>query len=69
MKYSINGMNYCISVYEEGSEIPLLIQPTYPNGEPWSSYEDADKWANIFIESFNDDLILLPHSKQQLDAE
>jgi hypothetical protein len=35
--------------YAPEQEEPCLMQPHYPNGEPWKDREDAIAWAESWI--------------------
>lgn len=30
---------------------PVIFQPNWPDGTDWASKEEAEAWANVFIES------------------
>jgi hypothetical protein len=42
---------YTVEVFYNGSGVPGLSQPHWPNGEPWESSEEAELWAEQFIDS------------------
>lgn len=33
---------------------PFLLQPTWPNNTPWGSRQEAETWAQHFVEMMND---------------
>jgi hypothetical protein len=55
-RYEIEHGTHAIRVYYDGSDVPGLYQPDWPNGTPWESAEQAAEWAEMFIESMEDDL-------------
>lgn len=44
----------------ESPELPFLIMPTWPNGEPWSTKAEAESWATLFISSQEEGAELRP---------
>jgi hypothetical protein len=48
--YTINEDN-TVEVFGEGATIPFLRQPHYPNGDPFDTREEAEEWAQLFIEA------------------
>lgn len=38
-----------VRIYPNGSGIPVIRQPQYPNGEPWEDAEAAGLWAQAWI--------------------
>lgn len=47
MRYEINQSNE-IRVYEDGKEIPFILQAKYPDGTEWTA-EQAEAWAQAVI--------------------
>jgi hypothetical protein len=43
-----------VEIFNEGTEYPFCYQPCYPDGTPFSSDEEAQTWANQYIEFAND---------------
>ena len=43
--------NNTVEVFAEGSDVPHLRQPSWPNGTAWSSAEEARSWAEMFVEA------------------
>lgn len=43
--------NKTIEVFGEGEEVPFLRQPNYPNGDAFDTREEAETWAQLFIEA------------------
>lgn len=37
-----------ISIWVEGQELPVVIQPTHPRGRAWKSPEEGVQWAKAF---------------------
>jgi hypothetical protein len=59
LKYEIDNENgFAIKVWDldnpNESNAPFLFQPSWPNDEPWSSYEEAKTWADQFVAMMND---------------
>lgn len=48
--YTINENN-TIEIFGEGQEIPFLRQPNYPNGDAFDTREEAETWAQLYIEA------------------
>lgn len=48
--YTISKEN-TIEVFGEGETVPFLRQPHYPNGDVFDTREEADTWAQLFIEA------------------
>lgn len=42
---------YTIEIFYDGSDVPGLRQPFWPNGEPWESAAEAEEWAIQFLDS------------------
>lgn len=40
-----------INIFVEGQDAPAILQSTYPNGDEFLSIEEAENWAQQFIES------------------
>lgn len=62
MYYTINENNE-ISVFQDEQTEPFLIQPYYPNGDLFDSKDEAEQWAEFFIESFTENGLLPPEGK------
>ena len=43
--------NKTVEVFAEGSNVPFLRQPTWPDQSPWADAEEARTWAEMFVES------------------
>lgn len=50
MRYEANKNN--VSIWITDSELPQLIQSTWPDGTPWSSDKEAEDWAKAEINYF-----------------
>lgn len=48
--YTINEDN-TVEVFGEGETVPFLRQPHYPNGDAFDTREEAETWAQLFIEA------------------
>lgn len=61
--YTINEEN-TIEVFGEGRDVPFLRQPNYPNGDSFDTREEAETWAQLFIEALvNDEAPYAPIGK------
>lgn len=67
--FKINESNNAISFFLDDSITPFVYQPTYPNGDLFESYLDAENWANTFILAFNDQSYPTPPLGHGLPAE
>lgn len=48
-RYEIDNETFEITAYDEHSDIPFLLQPHYPNGDPFLSYNDAKNWVEEYF--------------------
>jgi hypothetical protein len=62
MFFTIDENNQ-ISVFQNEETKPFLLQPYYPNGDSFDSKEEAETWAELFIESFTEGNLLAPEGK------
>ena len=46
-----NGQVY---IYQDAHPFPIIHQPDWPNGAPWSSDQEAATWAQLCILSISD---------------
>lgn len=61
--YTISEEN-TIEVFGEGQDVPFLRQPNYPNGDSFDTREEAETWAQLFIEALvNDEAPYAPIGK------
>jgi hypothetical protein len=51
--YEIDSEN-AVSIFAEGQEVPMIFQPTWPDGTAWGDAEDAAEWARTYISSLTD---------------
>lgn len=58
MRYEINNEDNSVKIFADNQEAPIIFQPKWPNGTEWGSREEAEVWANQFIESINEDFPL-----------
>jgi hypothetical protein len=49
MRYEIDPVNFAISIFENGSDVPFQYQPDYPNLDKFDTYEEAEAWAQASI--------------------
>lgn len=54
-RYEIEEGTHAIRVYYDGADVAGLYQPHWPNGTEWSSAEEAAEWAEMFLESIEDE--------------
>jgi hypothetical protein len=43
--------NNTVEIFAEGSNVPFLRQPHWPNETPWADAEEARAWAEMYVES------------------
>ncbi len=43
--------NNTVEIFAEGSDIPFLRQPAWPNQTPWADAAEARSWADMFVEA------------------
>lgn len=43
--------NNTVEIFAEGSDVPFLRQPTWPNQTPWADASEARSWADMFVEA------------------
>lgn len=55
MRYEIDNKN-TVRVFEEGSDIPFALQPTWPDNTAWTTKAEAKDWAELLIESMQNPL-------------
>jgi len=53
--YTISDSNSVSIFFNEGAERPVYIQNAWPDGTAWADKATAEKWAQQFIASINDD--------------
>jgi len=51
-RYEIDE-NFAVTGYVEGQEFPMLFQPDYPNGDKFDSREEAERWAQLWVDAFS----------------
>ncbi len=52
MSYKIEILdNNTVEIFAEGSDVPFLRQPNWPNQTPWANSSESRAWAEMFIES------------------
>ena len=54
IRYSLTSGN-AVEVFYEGSDIPSLRQPTWPNGDAWTDAAEASAWAELYLASITDE--------------
>ena len=53
MHYNIDSSTFEVKVYDDINPEPFWIQPDYPNGDKFDSYEEAETWANLAVLSMD----------------
>ena len=43
--------NNTVEIFAEGSDVPFLRQPNWPNQAPWADAAEARAWAEAFVEA------------------
>ena len=43
--------NNTVEIFAEGSDVPFLRQPNWPNQAPWADAAEAISWAEMFVEA------------------
>lgn len=43
--------NNTVEIFAEGSDVPFLRQPTWPDQSPWAAAAEARAWAEMFVEA------------------
>jgi hypothetical protein len=43
--------NNTVEIFAEGSDVPFLRQPNWPNQSPWTDAAEARAWAEMYVES------------------
>lgn len=52
--YTVNDAN-TIEVFVNGQEVPVLVQPHYPNGDPFDTVGEAEEWAQLYVSYMTDE--------------
>lgn len=55
IKYKIEDKTHAVYIYYDGDDVASLYQPHWPNGDAWSSAEEAEEWALLHIASIEDE--------------
>lgn len=55
MRYEIDKNN-TIRVFNDLEDFPFALQPNWPDGTPWANREEAEAWAQLLIESMQNNL-------------
>jgi len=53
MRYEIDNETYAVSIWDDINPEPFWFQPDYPNGDQFDSYEEAETWAQLALQSHN----------------
>lgn len=54
-RHTVDPINFTVEIFNDVQEQPMLRQPTWPNGTAWESAQSAEEWAQLFIESLNNE--------------
>lgn len=54
MHYMISD-NGALSIFDDGSDVPFLLQPTWPDGTPWKDEAEITVWAEAKIAELTDE--------------
>jgi len=66
MRYEIDAETFAISIFEDGQDIPFQYQPSYPNGDSFDSFEEAENWAIASIAAHSPEVsFYAPDGKNQ----
>jgi hypothetical protein len=60
---------YTIEVFYDGSDVPGLRQPFWPNGDEFESIEEATEWAEEFMDSFENEDAPFPRISKDSERE
>ena len=60
--------NFAIKIFDNGSDVPFLYQPGYPNGDTFDSKNEAEIWAKLAIAAFEPDQPFAPIGKNIMGA-
>lgn len=55
MRYEIEQGTHAVRIFNEGSNVPCIFQPDWPDTTPWASAEEAAQWAELYIASCEDE--------------
>ena len=59
MRYEIENNN-TVKIYDDINQEPFWLQPSYPNGDTFDSFEEAASWAELAIASQTDESAPFP---------
>ena len=52
--------DHSIKIFKDEESVPFLHQTCFPNGDVWESAAEAQEWAEMFVETLEDQNALLP---------
>jgi hypothetical protein len=55
LRYEIEEATNAVRVFYPDSDVPSLFQPDWPDGTPWKDYDEARRWADLYISSVVDE--------------
>lgn len=53
--YTVEEGTNAVRIFENGSDVPCIFQPDYPNTTPWEDAAAAAAWAELYIASIEDE--------------
>lgn len=69
MRYEIDENTFAVKIYDEINPEPFWYQPDYPNSDKFDSYSEAENWAKLAVESFNEDCGFFAPNGKNLPGE
>jgi hypothetical protein len=69
MNYTIDNQTFAINIYDGVNPEPFWYQPDYPNGDKFDSYNEADNWAKLAIQSMDSEYGYFPPNGKDLSPE
>jgi hypothetical protein len=43
-----------VRIFMNGQDVPMILQPSWPDGTAWGDAEEAAEWAQTYISSLTD---------------
>jgi hypothetical protein len=64
MHYEIDESTFAVNIYDDINPEPFWYQPTYPNGDTFDTYAEAEEWAKAAMTSQDPDYpFFVPNGK------
>lgn len=67
--YTVNPETFLVEVFSPDQEFPFLVQPDWPTGDPFETFEDADAWAQEFVAYYNRETNVPPRNFKDHEPE